>query len=88
MTQKGSLYVTRPTLNTYAAKREKLVAMANELFEVVTPKNTQLITALDLKYSKFFGAPAGFAPGEGRGKFGRKHHGQNPGPGPGPAKAG
>ncbi len=33
--QKGSLYVTRPTLNTYAAKRENLVAMAKELFEVV-----------------------------------------------------
>ncbi len=33
---KGSLYLTRPTLNTYAAKREDLVAMAKELFEVVT----------------------------------------------------
>jgi NADPH2:quinone reductase len=32
---KGSLYVTRPTLFTYAAKREALVAMAKELFEVV-----------------------------------------------------
>jgi NADPH2:quinone reductase len=32
---KGSLYVTRPTLNTYGAKRENLVAMAKELFEVV-----------------------------------------------------
>ena len=32
---KGSLYVTRPTLGTYAAKRENLVAMANELFDVV-----------------------------------------------------
>src|ERR1700759_1170505 len=32
---KGSLYVTRPTLNTYAAKRADLVAMAKELFEVV-----------------------------------------------------
>jgi NADPH2:quinone reductase len=32
---KGSLYVTRPTLNTYAAKRSDLVAMANELFDVV-----------------------------------------------------
>jgi NADPH:quinone reductase len=32
---KGSLYVTRPTLFTYAAKRENLVAMANELFDVV-----------------------------------------------------
>src|SRR6202049_1107328 len=33
--QKGSLYVTRPTLNTFAAKRENLVAMAKELFDVV-----------------------------------------------------
>jgi NADPH2:quinone reductase len=32
---KGSLYLTRPTLNTYAAKREDLVAAAKELFEVV-----------------------------------------------------
>jgi NADPH2:quinone reductase len=32
---KGSLYVTRPTLATYAAKRESLVAMAKELFDVV-----------------------------------------------------
>jgi len=32
---KGSLYVTRPTLNTYTAKREDLVATASELFEVV-----------------------------------------------------
>src|SRR5215213_4981601 len=35
LAQKGSLYVTRPTLFTYAAKRPNLVAMANELFEVV-----------------------------------------------------
>ncbi len=27
--------MTRPTLNTYTAKREDLVAMANELFDVV-----------------------------------------------------
>ncbi|MDO9712158.1 quinone oxidoreductase family protein [Paracraurococcus lichenis] len=32
---KGSLYVTRPTLNTYTAKREDLVATANDLFGVV-----------------------------------------------------
>jgi NADPH2:quinone reductase len=32
---KGSLYVTRPTLNTYAAKHESLTAMAKELFDVV-----------------------------------------------------
>ncbi len=35
LAQKGSLYLTRPTLMTYTAKREDLVATANELFEVV-----------------------------------------------------
>jgi NADPH:quinone reductase len=33
---KGSLYATRPTLNTYVAKREDLIANANDLFDVVT----------------------------------------------------
>src|SRR6202030_1301939 len=32
---KGSLFATRPTLNTYAAKREDLLKMANDLFAVV-----------------------------------------------------
>jgi len=32
---KGSLFATRPTLNTYTAKREDLVATANDLFDVV-----------------------------------------------------
>src|SRR5712671_2921800 len=32
---KGSLFATRPTLNHYAAKREDLLAMAKELFDVV-----------------------------------------------------
>jgi NADPH:quinone reductase len=32
---KGSLYVTRPTLATYAAKREDLLAASKELFDVV-----------------------------------------------------
>jgi NADPH2:quinone reductase len=32
---KGSLFLTRPTLNTYAAKRDNLLVMAKELFEVV-----------------------------------------------------
>src|SRR5690606_596395 len=35
LSQKGSLYVTRPTLVTYTAQRADLVASANELFEVV-----------------------------------------------------
>src|SRR6266850_5299094 len=32
---KGSLFATRPTLNTYAAKREDLLKTANDLFDVV-----------------------------------------------------
>jgi NADPH2:quinone reductase len=35
LSQKGSLYVTRPTLMTYTAQRADLLASANELFEVV-----------------------------------------------------
>jgi NADPH2:quinone reductase len=33
--QKGSLFCTRPTLNTYAAKREDLLSIASNLFSVV-----------------------------------------------------
>lgn len=35
LTQKGSLYVTRPTLMQYTARREDLLAFGCELFEVV-----------------------------------------------------
>jgi NADPH2:quinone reductase len=35
LSQKGSLYVTRPTLMTYTAARADLLASAKELFEVV-----------------------------------------------------
>ena len=35
LSAKGSLFVTRPTLMTYTAARDDLVASANELFEVV-----------------------------------------------------
>ena len=35
LAQKGSLYVTRPTLISYTAKREELVAAAKELFDHV-----------------------------------------------------
>lgn len=35
LAQKGSLYVTRPTLVSYTSKREDLVATANDLFDVV-----------------------------------------------------
>jgi NADPH2:quinone reductase len=35
LSQKGSLYLTRPTLVTYTAKRENLLAMADEMFGMV-----------------------------------------------------
>jgi NADPH2:quinone reductase len=35
LSQKGSLYITRPTLMTYTAERPDLLATAKELFEVV-----------------------------------------------------
>jgi NADPH2:quinone reductase len=35
LAQKGSLYATRPTLFTYAAKRENLEAMAKDVFDLV-----------------------------------------------------
>ena len=40
--QKGSLFATRPTLNTYVAKREDLVATANDLFKVVMSGKVQI----------------------------------------------
>jgi len=36
LSQKGSLYVTRPTLATYTAKRQDLEAMSKDLFDIVT----------------------------------------------------
>jgi len=36
LSTKGSLYATRPSLQTYTAKREDLVATANDLFDVVS----------------------------------------------------
>ena len=35
LAQKGSLFLTRPTLMTYTAKRDDLLASANDLFDVV-----------------------------------------------------
>jgi NADPH2:quinone reductase len=35
LVSRGSLYITRPTLQTYAARREDLEAMAADLFEMV-----------------------------------------------------
>jgi NADPH2:quinone reductase len=35
LARKGSLYVTRPTLRTYADRRADLLAMTEDLFDVV-----------------------------------------------------
>jgi NADPH2:quinone reductase len=35
LAQKGSLFLTRPTLMTYTAKRDDLLAHAHDLFEVI-----------------------------------------------------
>ncbi|MFL6652454.1 MAG: quinone oxidoreductase family protein [Sulfurifustaceae bacterium] len=42
LSQKGSLFVTRPTLITYTAKREDLLKAARELFEVVKKKAVKI----------------------------------------------
>jgi NADPH2:quinone reductase len=46
--QKGSLFATRPTLNTYAAKREDLLAIAQDLFDIVL--SGKLKIAVNQKY--------------------------------------
>jgi NADPH:quinone reductase len=46
---KGSLYVTRPTLNTYAAKREDLVELARDLFDLV--KSGKVKIEINQKYA-------------------------------------
>jgi NADPH2:quinone reductase len=46
--QKGSLFATRPTLNTYAAKREDLLAIAKDLFDIVL--SGKLKIAVNQKY--------------------------------------
>ena len=38
LAQKGSLFATRPTLFTYAAKRQDLVAMAEDVMQAITSK--------------------------------------------------
>ncbi len=42
LAQKGSLYVTRPTLVTYTARREDLESMAAELFEMVQSRKVKI----------------------------------------------
>jgi len=42
LAQKGSLFLTRPTLFTYTAKREDLLTAARELFAVVKSKKVKI----------------------------------------------
>ena len=42
LSQKGSLYVTRPTLMTYTAARSDLLQAAKELFEVVADRHVRI----------------------------------------------
>ena len=42
LSAKGSLYVTRPTINTYVADRARYIAMADELFAVVASGAVQI----------------------------------------------
>lgn len=42
LSQKGALYLTRPTLFTYTAKREDLLKSARELFDVVKKKAVKI----------------------------------------------
>jgi NADPH2:quinone reductase len=46
---KGSLYVTRPTLNTYIASREELVKRSNDLFNAVKSKKVKIETTARYK---------------------------------------
>jgi len=43
LSAKGSLFITRPSLNTYTAKRDDLVATAGELFEVVASGAVRIV---------------------------------------------
>jgi NADPH2:quinone reductase len=46
---KGSLYVTRPTLNTYIASREELVKRSSDLFNAVKSKKVKIETTARYK---------------------------------------
>jgi NADPH2:quinone reductase len=49
LSTKGSLYVTRPTLNSHIVTREDLVKRANDLFEVVKSGKVKIETTKKYK---------------------------------------
>ena len=52
LSQKGSLYATRPSLGNYTATRKDLVATANDLFEVVRTGQGQDCGQPDLSFGR------------------------------------
>jgi len=42
LSQKGSIFITRPTLGHYTAKRDELVALGSELFDVVNSGTVEI----------------------------------------------
>jgi len=42
LSQKGSIFITRPTLGHYTAKRDELVALGGELFDVVSAGTVEI----------------------------------------------
>jgi NADPH2:quinone reductase len=52
LAQKGSLFATRPTLFTHAAKRETLLSMADDLFHVVAGGHVKIPVHARLKLSE------------------------------------
>jgi NADPH2:quinone reductase len=42
LSQKGSIFITRPTLGHYTAKRDELVALGSELFDVVSAGTVEI----------------------------------------------
>ena len=49
---KGSLFLTRPTLNTYTASRQDLLTAANDLFDVVKKGAVKLADQPDLSVAR------------------------------------
>ena len=60
LAQKGSLFLTRPTLFTYTASREDLLATAGELFQVVRDGTVKAFQGIVLGLCLFYRQLSGF----------------------------
>ena len=59
LSQKGSLFATRPSLNTYTASRKDLVATANDLFQIVASGKVRIAVNQTYPLEKTAEAQAG-----------------------------